>query len=324
MTARPAQILFITATRIGDVVLSSGLIGHMAKLHPGAQFTIAGGGLPLGLFADTPGLAALLPMVKQPNGGHWLTLWRQTRQTRWDHVIDLRGSLTAYGLRARARHVLTGQGRDLHRVVAYAQVVGLEAAPPPPGFFVASETQARADQWLGGPGEILAMAPAANWIGKTWPAERFAALAAGLLGPEGALPNGRLLLLGGKEDVPAAQVVAAGLPPDRVIWAMGAPDLLTTYAMLRRARLFVGNDSGMMHLAAAAQAPTLGLFGPTDDRLYAPWGDHCVVVRAGDFAAFKAIDPHLNRPEPHMASLDLASVKAAALSLLAKTQGAFP
>lgn len=324
MTARPAQILFITATRIGDVVLSSGLIGHMAKLHPGARFTIAGGGLPISLFADTPGLATLLPMVKQPNGGHWLTLWRQTRQTRWDHVIDLRGSLTAYGLRARARHVLTGQGRDLHRVVAYAQVVGLEAAPPPPGFFVASETQARADQWLGGPGEILAMAPAANWIGKTWPAERFAALAAGLLGPEGALPNGRLLLLGGEEDVPAAQVVAAGLPPERVIWAMGAPDLLATFAMLRRARLFVGNDSGMMHLAAAAQAPTLGLFGPTDDRLYAPWGDHCLVVRAGDFAAFKAIDPHLNRPEPHMASLDLAPVQAAALSLLAKTQGAFP
>lgn len=323
MNAHPAQILFITATRIGDVVLSSGLISHMAQVCPGAQLTIAGGDLPISLFADTPGLAALLPMVKQPNGGHWLTLWSQTRQTRWDHVIDLRGSLTAYGLRARARHVLTGQGRDLHRVVAYAQVLGLEAAPPPPAFFVGPETQAQADGWQGGPGEILAMAPAANWIGKTWPAERFAALAAALMAADGPLSNARLMLLGGKEDLPAAQVVAAGLPPERVIWAMGEPGLLVSYAMLRRARLFVGNDSGMMHLAAAAQAPTLGLFGPTDDRLYAPFGSHCGVVRAEDFATFKALDPHLNRPEPHMASLDLATVQAAALSLLYKTQGAF-
>ncbi len=324
MNARPAQILFITATRIGDVVLSSGLIGHMAQLHPGARFTIAGGGQPIGLFADTPGLAALLPMVKQPHGGHWLTLWRQTRQTRWDHVIDLRGSLTAYGLRARARHVLTGQGRDLHRVAAYAQVLGLKDAPPSPGFSVAPESQARADQWLGRSGEILAMAPAANWVGKTWPAERFSALAAGLLAPDGPLSAARLLLLGGRADIPAAQAAAAGLPAERVIWAMGEPDLLTTYAMLRRARLFVGNDSGMMHLAAAARAPTLGLFGPTDDRLYAPWGDHCAVVRAQPFAAYKARDPQLNRPEPHMASLDVAPVQAAALSLLNKTRGAFP
>lgn len=324
MIAPAPQILFITATRIGDVVLSSGLIRHLAEAYPGARFTIAGGAAPISMFADTPGLAALLPMVKAPNGGHWLTLWRQTRSVRWDQVIDLRGSATAHLLRARSRHVLGRQGRGLHRVLAYAQVLGLEATPPAPGFFVSAETQAAADGWLAGSGDIVAMAPAANWIGKTWPAERFAALAKELLGPEGPFPQGRLLLLGGREDVPAAAVVAASLAPDRVIHALGEPDLLTTYAMLRRVRLFVGNDSGMMHLAAAAGAPTLGLFGPTDDTLYAPWGDHCAVIRAEPFAAFKGRDPQLNLPEPHMASLSLDSVHGAALSLLARTEGAQP
>ena len=71
-------------------------------------------------------------------------------------------------------------------------------------------------------------------------------------------------------------------------------------------------------------APTLGLFGPTDDTLYAPWGDHCAVIRAEPFAAFKGRDPQLNLPEPHMASLSLDSVQGAALSLLARTEGAQP
>jgi heptosyltransferase III len=42
--------------------------------------------------------------------------------------------------------------------------------------------------------------------------------------------------------------------------------------VLRRAALFVGNDTGLMHIAAAAGAPTLGLFGPTQSSRYAPWG----------------------------------------------------
>lgn len=324
MSPRPPQILFITATRIGDVVLSSGLIRHLAAANPDASFTIAGGAAPISLFADTPGLDALLPMVKQPNGGHWLNLWRRTRRVRWDQVIDLRGSAIAHLLRARVRHVLDRRGRELHRVVAYAQTLGLQSAPPAPSFFVSPQTQTAADHGLAGAGDILAMAPAANWIGKTWPAERFAALARDLLGADGPLPKGRLLLLGGREDLAAAEVVAAALGQDRVIMALGEPDLLTTYAMLKRVRLFVGNDSGMMHLAAAAGAPTLGLFGPTDDRLYAPWGERCLVVRAEPFAGFKARDPQLNLPEPHMASLDQATVHAAAMSLLARTGDARP
>jgi ADP-heptose:LPS heptosyltransferase len=48
---------------------------------------------------------------------------------------------------------------------------------------------------------------------------------------------------------------------------------------MRRSALYVGNDSGLMHLAAASGAPTLGLFGPTQDKLYAPWGDRTAVVR---------------------------------------------
>jgi len=59
---------------------------------------------------------------------------------------------------------------------------------------------------------------------------------------------------------------------------VGKADLLTAAAVLRRSVLFIGNDTGLMHLAAAAGVPTLGLFGPSPIEQYAPWGAHTATV----------------------------------------------
>ena len=53
---------------------------------------------------------------------------------------------------------------------------------------------------------------------------------------------------------------------------VGRTDLLTAAAVLRRCAMFIGNDTGLMHIAAAAGTPTLGLFGPSPVAQYAPWG----------------------------------------------------
>ena len=167
---------------------------------------------------------------------------------------------------------------------------------------------------------ILAMGAAANWIGKTWPTERFAQAALRLLGPEGPMPTGRLLILGGPDDWPAAEVLRRTLPRDRWIDLTGKADLLTIYAALKHARMFIGNDSGLMHLAAAAGIPTLGLFGPSDERLYGPWGADCRIVRGGrTFEGLKQIDPDLSQAVCHMLDLPVAKVVAAACRLYDET-----
>ena len=68
MAAPRFPILFITSTRIGDAVLSSGLIKRLVDEVPHARFTIAAGPLAAPLFRDTPGLEALIPLEKQPLG----------------------------------------------------------------------------------------------------------------------------------------------------------------------------------------------------------------------------------------------------------------
>ncbi|MGC1301369.1 MAG: glycosyltransferase family 9 protein, partial [Caulobacteraceae bacterium] len=101
---------------------------------------------------------------------------------------------------------------------------------------------------------------------------------------------------------------------------VGRVDLLTAYALLKRARLFIGNDSGLMHLSAAAGAPTLGLFGPSDERLYAPWGPKARALRGPrDFETFKRIDPSLNQVVCHMFDLPTPWVTAAARKLFLET-----
>ena len=69
------------------------------------------------------------------------------------------------------------------------------------------------------------------------------------------------------------------VPPDRRIDLVGTEDLLTLAACLERAAIYVGNDSGLMHLAAASGVPTLGLFGPSREVHYAPWGERAAFVR---------------------------------------------
>ena len=67
-------ILFITASRIGDAVLSSGLIRRLIEEIPNARFTIVAGPVAAPLFRDTPGLDELIALEKEKRGLHWLTL----------------------------------------------------------------------------------------------------------------------------------------------------------------------------------------------------------------------------------------------------------
>src|SRR5205823_4669307 len=100
------RILFVTATRIGDAVLSTGLLSHVVARFPGAMLTIAAGPVAAPLFEAVPGLERLLVVRKQRWGLHWLALYAHAVSRRWDLVVDLRGSALAWMLRAGERRVM--------------------------------------------------------------------------------------------------------------------------------------------------------------------------------------------------------------------------
>ena len=323
MAARRFSILFIASSRLGDAVLSSGLIRSLVDEVEGARFTIVASELTAPLFEQVPGLDRIIVMEKRPLSMHWYALWRQVRNRHWGLIVDTRGSPISGFLRRSRRAVHKPGGAPVHKVVEAARLLKLEHDPPAPYLYVSDDFRARADRATIGDGPIVAVAPAANWVGKMWPAEHYAQVARTLLGTGGDLAGGRLMVLGGPGDRVVAGPLLNAVPKDRRIDMVDRVPLLVLFAALAKARLFIGGDSGLMHLAAAAGAPTLGLFGPSDERLYAPWGEHVRTVRGPRaFAEIKARDTRLNHPVCHMTDLRPSAVIAAARSLLAETADA--
>lgn len=300
------RILFITSSRIGDAVLSTGLLDHLMRTCPDARFTIACGPAAEGVFARMPRCEELILIPKRRFGLHWMRLWSKVAFRRWDLVVDLRGSLVGLGLHARQRVIKRGGRRPGHRLLHIAGAMKLTPAPRPVAWY-APEDAARVDSLIGTGAPLLVLAPTAAWKGKVWPAARFAQLARILTAPDGVLPGARIVVLGGpgdQERALAAPLLAA-LPEATDL--VGALTLTEATALCARAALFIGNDSGLMHIAAASGAPTLGLFGPTPASEYAPVGPRVMTVLAR------------GRPgKAPMGALPVTKVLDAAFGLLAR------
>ncbi len=117
------------------------------------------------------------------------------------------------------------------------------------------------------------------------------------------------MVMGGPEDIGAAAAVKAAVPKSRRIDLVGREDLLTVYACLKRARLFIGADSGLMHMAAAWSARPWACSGRRTRPSMAR-GARKRARCAGHayFAEFRAIDPTLSQAMCHMMDLSPAPV----------------
>lgn len=271
------RILFISHTRIGDAVLSTGVLSHLIERHRDARVTVVCGRVCADLFRAVPGLEEIYVLDKQRFGRHWFALWRHMLGRYWDIVVDLRASAIAYLLFAGKRYVLRPSKERTHRLMLLARTID-EANPVSPRIWTWPEHWQLAREIVPDGPPVLALAPTANWRGKMWRGARFAELVERLTAPDGILPHARVVVLGAEAERNLAQPVLASIRPARRIDLIGKVDLLTAFTVLRRCALFIGNDSGLMHLAAASGVPTLGLFGPSRVEHYAPWGPYAAAV----------------------------------------------
>lgn len=272
----PKKVLFVTANRIGDAILSTGLVDWLAQDAPDTHLTIACGPLVVPLFERHPRLDRVIAIHKRRYAGHWRDLWCSVIGERWDVVVDMRRSLLPWLLRTRRRASVPWPRPAEHRVALAARTLNLP--PISPRLWLTEADRASAAEVIQGAQSVLAIAPTANWAAKTWPAERFAALVSRLTSPGGPLEGSRVFVTGGPGEEAMIRPILENVPARQLIVRMGL-DLPATAAVFERSRLFIGNDSGLMHMAAAVGTPTIGLFGPTRDVHYAPWGAHCRTVR---------------------------------------------
>jgi ADP-heptose:LPS heptosyltransferase len=162
--------------------------------------------------------------------------------------------------------------------------LGIPASETPPVYAVPPAARAAADGLLtalpGGSGRLVALHAGVGGYAplKQWPAERFVALARRLIAEQGVT----ILLVGGPEMAPLGAGLARQIGPSTVDLT-GRTDLSVLAALLGRCALTIGNDSGVVHLAAAVGCPALALFGPTNAGAWAPYGARVLTLsRSGD------------------------------------------
>lgn len=269
------KILFVTSTRLGDAVLSTGLLDHLIRTHPDAQITVVCGPVAEGIFDRMPNRTRTIVLHKRSRSRHWLPLWADVVLHVWDLVVDIRGSALSWLIPTRRRAVF--RRIDGPKIAQLGAILGL-SPPPLPVAWIAEADRNRIRNLLPTDRPIVALAPTANWQPKVWPAERFAAAFHALTAS--TIPNAVPVVVGGPG--PAERAMAAPLLAvlPQAIDLVGTLSLPEVAAVLQAASLFIGNDSGLMHLSAAAGAPTVGLFGPTDAATYRPAGRRATAVVA--------------------------------------------
>lgn len=247
-----------------------------------------------------------------------LVLWSALRPRLWIGVESAARSLYTLGPAACARY--DSRVYEAARVNALLSLAGLEPGDPTLSFPVSPQELEFADQRLGPDSTseparpIAVLAPGGGWPGKCWPPDRFAAVGRWL-----ALDKGfRVCLVGSRAERSLCEEVLRAMhaPADNLAGETTLPELA---AVLTRARLFVGNDSGPLHFAVATGIPAVALFGPTRPAQWMP-GRGCQVALQSDYPCEGCIPWHVRAQCLHdrecMKRISVEQVQGAIQSLL--------
>jgi heptosyltransferase III len=305
MSGSPKKLLFITSNRLGDAVLSTGVLNAALEQFMPTQVTIACGPIPAPLFAAVPNLERLITLDKQEKGMHWVKLWQSVFPHVWDVVIDLRNSAVSYLIVSKKTFRFTQGDMDTHKSAQLANVLKLDDVPYNK-IWLTHEAMLMAQRAMHDGEPILALCPTANWQPKTWPADRFIDAAL-------RLPFQRIAVFGAAHERAQAMPIIETLRKRYdVIDLVGKTNPMEAAACLARSALCIANDSGLMHISAAMATPTLGLFGPSSDVEYSPHGPNTAFVRGAPFDGLENTD----HPFALMQAISVDAVVIAAQKLL--------
>ena len=211
-----------------------------------------------------------------------------------------------------ARQVIGRGGHIVEQNLSLAEAVAREPLSMPKVEFPHAAAVEKQSENRSQPGvyDFALLNPGAGWGAKQWPAERYGEVARRLA--EDGVKS--LINFGPGEEalMPAVESASKGA-------AMGVFSSLTELIDLtRRARLFIGGDTGPMHLAAALGVPVVAIFGPTNPARNGPFGTRSIVLRS-------PISPTTHsrraRPDPGMLEISVDEVVAAARMLLRSNRG---
>jgi len=297
---RVKSILIVRTAYIGDVVMTLPIIKVIKTKFPQARITFLTCHSALPLLENNPHLEAVLAydpfwFYKTGLRDWWIFLWK-LREKRYDLVIEARADIRDLALivlfckaRYKLSYAVGGGASLLSHVVDYpglthkvdyhlhlASYLGCSLDDLDGGLYLGAEElqhgrRILADQ--GVTGQFIAVHPGSRLLLKRWPLPRCAELCDSLASRY-HLP---IVFVGAAAEIPLVESIQAVMAHDTISLA-GKLTLRELAALLRRAAVFICNDSAPMHIAAAMGTATIAIFGPSKSRETGPYGVVCRVV----------------------------------------------
>jgi len=196
---------------------------------------------------------------------------------RAGYNTDARGFLLSHSV-ARETDVL--KGHQVEYYLTLLRALGWEAPSRDPVLRAGSESVTRARSLLSAKGIedhdlLVGLSPGAAYgPAKRWPVERFAAIGDRAIREWGA----KVVIIGTEKEKELGETLVSAAAPG-VVNLCGMTMLGDALALIQRCQVFVSNDSGLMHVAAALQVPTVAIFGSTDSVATGPRGKNSTIVK---------------------------------------------
>ena len=303
------SILLFKLRYIGDVLLTTPAIRLLRQTYPKAHITMVVNKGTEDVLRHNPHLNRILTidrkMVKEtPFHKRLRYEWgilKALRERRYDLSVDFdsgeRAAFLAFlgrvsirlGFRHRRgpRHLIfhqqistEGYPHTVERnLMLVEKALGLFRKDARLELYTGPEEDRRMTLWLRkhrlSGKDLVVIHPGARFWFKRWPAEKWASLVDTLQGEQGL----SVVITGGGREMEDVRTILSKMKTPAYSIA-GQTTILELAALIKKAALFIGNDSGPMHIAAAVGVPVIALFGPTAPSVWRPWGeDHVIISR---------------------------------------------
>ena len=304
---KPKRILVVKLDHLGDVVLATPVFSNLRRAYPNAELHALTGTWSRVVLEKHPDVNKVLEYnsptfcrTGQPTPlKEVFQLYQQLRHQKYDLLVELRGDwrIVCFALLRVTPRRLDRAALQIANKLGFAQFSGTHEAtrnldvlkragiPTPTQttiFSVTAEDKKWTSNFLAArqidkERPLIAIHPGSPIPLKRWLPERYAELADWLI----ARKRAQILFVGVEDEIPIITEIQAGMQAQSVNIA-GKTTLIQLASILHTCDVFIGNDSGPMHLAAAVGTQTIGLYGPGDPTRFGPAGVQCQTIRRFD------------------------------------------
>ncbi|RKU15497.1 hypothetical protein C6500_20155 [Candidatus Poribacteria bacterium] len=279
------KILVFSFSFIGDAVLSTSVIQPLQRHFSDAHITFLVGRRAFDLLVTDPNINATLVYDNRGEHAGWkgrLRLIKTLRTGKFDLVVNLRDSLMARCIGAEHWGMTHGDS-NRHAVTRYLEVLqrqGVDTTNAHPRLELTEMERTAAHHFLEEAGIeserlLLGIHPGGNWEYKLWDGKNYADVASILA----EKLNATILLFTGPNERHLQTRVAEMMETPPI--SVQTDDLRHLAALISACDVYIGNDTGPMHIAAAVETPIVALFGSTNHIRSGPYGNEHTVVQSG-------------------------------------------